>query len=342
MNQEIQGLLSCFLPIVIFLIVEMLYDPKYFFKKSVFIGLQYLFITVLALIVFLYVRYTIHTTTPTTPIKSTDGKPDIITYTDHALKNIQNMILFGILLFVFVLISCIMYSKFTNNKIKGIMIFFIYSLITLATIAFKFEQLKYKKEQNVEIDFWKYFTNGFNEDKKLKNVDFKIIIPGLVFGLVFGFIDNAGLISGLDALDTPFSKISKFCIGSQPISNDKMRLKHYNEKLEGVTSGLGNLFSDGLGVTLGAFFGNIANRLFENNISQPIWVDMVGVSLGCILGIIIPITLKNLVSGDIIKDGIFSFIFIKDLLVLSILLASFISICVLIPKKARDDLNESA
>ena len=348
MKDEDKGALACFLPIVMFLICEMFYDYKYFAKKPVFIGLQYLFMTFLGLFVYLYIRYT-------TLIKIKNEINDNKTsYKESIVKQTHDVILFGILLFVAVLLSCVLYSKFTNNKIKGIMIFFIYSLITLATMAFKFEQIKYYKESGFKklendsniINFMMYFTEG-TESYAIKNkiyskysdVDLSIIIPGLIFGLVFGFIDNAGLISGLEALDTPFSVISKLFVGSPPQSTDKMVLKRYNEKLEGTTSGLGNLFSDGLGVTLGAFFGNLATRLFPSKIQQPIWVDMVGVSLGCILGIVIPITLKNLVSGAIIKDGLLSFTFIKDLVVLSVLFSGLIAICILIPKKASNDVE---
>ena len=348
MKDEVKGALACFLPVVVFLICEMFYDYKYFFKKSLFIGLQYSFMTFVGLLVYLYIRYT-------TLIKIENGlneNTDATIYKESIVKQTHDVILFGILLFVAVLLSCVLYSKLTNNKIKGIMIFFIYSLITLATMAFKFEQIKYYKESGFKnldndsniINFMMYFTEGTESyaitDKiysKYSSVDLSIIIPGLVFGLVFGFIDNAGLISGLEALDTPFSVISKLLIGSPP--SDKNSLKLYNEKLEGTTSGLGNLFSDGLGVTLGAFFGNLAKTLFPSKISQPIWVDMVGVSLGCILGIVIPITLKNLVSGAIIKDGLLSFTFIKDLVVLSVLFAGLIALCILIPKKASEDIK---
>lgn len=343
MKDEVKGALACFLPVVVFLICEMFYDYKYFAKKPVFVAIQYSFMTVLGLFVYLYVRYT-------TLIKIKKGvKDNAISYKDSIVKQTHDVILFGILLFVAVLLSCVLYSKFTNNKIKGIMIFFIYSLITLATMAFKFEQIKYFKEYidktetgksiffTKVISFMDYFTKGLNDEQKYEKPGLSVIIPGLVFGLVFGFIDNAGLISGLEALDTPFSVISKLLIGSPP--SDKNSLKRYNEKLEGTTSGLGNLFSDGLGVTLGAFFGNLATRLFPSKIQQPIWVDMVGVSLGCILGIIIPITLKNVVSGAIIKDGLLSFTFIKDLIVLCILFAGLIALCILIPKKASEDIK---
>lgn len=356
MKDIIKGALCCFLPVILFLCCEMFYDYKYFVKKTVFIGIQYSFMTILALLVFLYVRYT-------TLIDIENGTLNNKLYKESIVKHTHDLILFGMLLFVAVLSSCVLYSKFTNNKIKGILIFFIYSLITLATMAFKFEQIKYYKESGFKklendsniINFMMYFTEGtenYIKDKsketnptysakdiksKYSSIDLSIIIPGLVFGLVFGFIDNAGLISGLEALDTPFGVISKLLIGSPP--SDKNSLKLYNEKLEGTTSGLGNLFSDGLGVTLGAFFGNLAKTLFPSKISQPIWVDMVGVSLGCILGIVIPITLKNLVSGEIIKDGILSFTFIKDMIIILLLIGIFISVCILIPKKASNEIK---
>ena len=349
MKDEIKGALSCFLPIVAFLICEMLYDYKYFTKKPFYIGSQYLFMIFLGLMVYLYIRYTtlidIHSN-----VKIDENK-NTAQYNKDIVKKTQDMLGMGIGLFVVVLFSCVYYSKKTNNKIKGIMIFFIYSLITLATMAFKFEQIKYFKESINEspngkssrftkvISFMDYFTKGLNDKKKYEEPDLSVIIPSLVFGLVFGFIDNAGLISGLEALDTPFAVISKLFVGSSPSNNDAISLKRYKEKLEGTTSGLGNLFSDGLGVTLGAFFGNLASRLFPPKIRPPIWIDMVGISLGCILGILIPITFKNVVSGEIIRHGIFSFTFIKDMIILLILMGAFISTCILIPKKASEDIE---
>ena len=67
---------------------------------------------------------------------------------------------------------------------------------------------------------------------------------------------------------------------------------HEKDRIDGITSGLGNLFSDGLGVTIGAFFSKFASSIFSSSAEQPIWVDMVGISIGCIFGIMIPLSLK--------------------------------------------------
>ena len=50
MKDEVKGALACFLPVVVFLICEMFYDYKYFAKKSLFIGLQYSFMTFLSIV----------------------------------------------------------------------------------------------------------------------------------------------------------------------------------------------------------------------------------------------------------------------------------------------------
>ena len=95
--------------------------------------------------------------------------------------------------------------------------------------------------------------------------EFKPIMVGMVSGMVFGFIDNAGLFFGMDKLD-------KFLPGSSNSS---------------VKAGFGNTFSDLIGAFLGTFAG-----LFIQNYSgikdTPIWADAVGIVIGCIIGILIP------------------------------------------------------
>ena len=83
------------------------------------------------------------------------------------------------------------------------------------------------------------------------------------FGLVFGFIDNAGLWIGLE-------KFEKYISGS------------ILEK-----AGWGNTFSDALGASLGTAVLIILKSIFTVE-EAPIWVDTIGIILGCILGIYIP------------------------------------------------------
>ena len=91
----------------------------------------------------------------------------------------------------------------------------------------------------------------------------KSIMTGMTSGLVFGFIDNAGLWFGMDALDPylPGGALTK--------------------------AGYGNTFSDFLGSFLGTFAGIIIKNV-TGITDTPLWSDTIGVVIGCLLGIFIP------------------------------------------------------
>jgi hypothetical protein len=99
-----------------------------------------------------------------------------------------------------------------------------------------------------------------NNNQKL---DFRTVLVGMSFGIVFGFIDNAGLWFGLQSFQKyiPGGLLTK--------------------------SGWGNTYSDGLGASLGTSVAVILRTLYPIG-DTPIWVDTVGIILGCILGIYIP------------------------------------------------------
>ena len=92
---------------------------------------------------------------------------------------------------------------------------------------------------------------------------FKPILVGLVSSTIFGMIDNGGLYFGMDALDPvlPGDELEK--------------------------AGWGNTFSDFLGAFLGTFVG-----IFVKNITgvedTPLFSEVIGIVIGCILGIKIP------------------------------------------------------
>jgi len=95
-----------------------------------------------------------------------------------------------------------------------------------------------------------------------------IMLVGMVSGIIFGIIDNVGLWFGMSALDPYFTKVMGIPKGS-------------NE-----AAGYGNLFSDGLGAFLGTFIGIIVSEYTQVDQDEaPIWVDAVGVVIGCYLGI---------------------------------------------------------
>ena len=91
----------------------------------------------------------------------------------------------------------------------------------------------------------------------------KEIMVAMASNVVFGFIDNAGLFFGMDALDPflPEGELSR--------------------------AALGNTFSDGLGSFLGTFAGKtISNMTLIDE--GPLWAEVIGIIIGCILGLYIP------------------------------------------------------
>ena len=343
--------LICFLPLVLFIIVELIYDSKFFFKHLVnkFIP-QYATILGISLITFLYILFTINNDDillSKDKDKDKDNKSSINQLTNDSKKKVEEVILFGVLTFLGVLVGTIIYSTLTKNKIKGISVFFIYSVISLCVMSFTYERVRIfnqdtsNDEQEQKISMLEFLGKGIGVNNNIEiyqTANLKTILPGLVFGLVFGFIDNAGLISGLEALDSPFGVIARKVTGFIPNKKGGGDLVA-KEMMEGTTAGLGNLFSDGLGVSLGAFFGKVASSIFPSEIQQPLWVDMVGISIGCILGIAIPISVKNLTNGNMWAKGFFSFRFIKDFLIISILFGAIIASTILLPKQAKNQLN---
>jgi len=344
----------CFIPILIFMVIELMNDAKYVSNNKGQLSIEYLCMGLLALLLFYYIRYTKKNDVILNPIKNDVNTEKI----KQEKKILKKNVLYGLLCFYMILFTCIIYATITNNKIKAIMMFFIYAVTCLCNLAYSYERLHvYKltggenKEKSEKINFKEFMTYGVNSieqpsDKIYKPFNKLTIIPALVFGVVFGFIDNAGLICGLDALDKPFGYISKLVTGTLPSKNKKgggifskpsaaVNAIHEKNRVDGITSGLGNLFSDGLGVTIGAFFSKFAASIFGSSSEQPIWVDMVGISFGCIFGIMIPLSFKNLTTGQMWAKGI-GFRFIKD----SIIILSVIIIIILTLLKLPEEAEK--
>ena len=90
---------------------------------------------------------------------------------------------------------------------------------------------------------------------------FKTISLGLVFGIVFGFMDNFGLWMGIDTL-------SKYITGGAL-----------------TKAAWGNTYSDLIGSTAGTFISSIAaDSLNYDDDDAPIWLNSVGIFIGCLLG----------------------------------------------------------
>ena len=138
------------------------------------------------------------------------------------------------------------------------------SIIFIGVSGYISYRLHMKK--NPKSNFYTWF-NG-------KNFSIKSVLIGMVSGIIFGFIDNAGLWYGMDALD-PF-------------------LKYYGLAEEGskALAGWGNTYSDMIGSSMGTFIGSIIITATKME-DSPIWADIAGIIIGCILGIHIPKALKG-------------------------------------------------
>ncbi len=94
-------------------------------------------------------------------------------------------------------------------------------------------------------------------------VTLKKVLVGMSFGMIFGFIDNFGLWYGMDYLDPyiPGGNLTK--------------------------AGYGNTFSDFIGSTMGTSISIILGTLYPTE-EAPIWVNSLGIIIGCLLGLYIP------------------------------------------------------
>lgn len=140
------------------------------------------------------------------------------------------------------------------------LLLFIVIIITLIIITFYISfylvNKKNEKEGKPKLSLKNFLNNN-------QTLSIKKVLIGMSFGIVFGFIDNAGLWFGLDSFQKyiPGGLLTK--------------------------SAWGNTFSDGLGASLGTSVAVILRTLYPIE-DSPIWVDTVGIILGCILGIYIP------------------------------------------------------
>lgn len=104
-----------------------------------------------------------------------------------------------------------------------------------------------------------------------KKMSAKGIMVGLSFGIVFGFLDNLGLLVGMDTLTKNFK-----------MDNTQK-------------SAFGNTYSDFIGATVGTFISIILKQIlnYDGN-DEPIWLDSFGIVIGCLLGYYVPMYIKRM------------------------------------------------
>ena len=152
------------------------------------------------------------------------------------------------------------------NKPYSFIIINLVGFFGLLYLSYTFHQRVLKKQNKKPTSLSEFLNRG-----KLPSM--KNIMIGLVFGIVFGFIDNFGLWMGIDV-------ISKYVPG------DILTKSSY-----------GNIYSTTLGATTGTFIAVMAKDYYgydEGN--EPIWLDAVGVFIGCILGMVVGKTLTSRIS----------------------------------------------
>lgn len=132
-------------------------------------------------------------------------------------------------------------------------IFFISFFIFLAYIVKNIIRKRNSKKPQT-------FTEFLNVGKKLT---LRNVMIGLIFGIVFGFLDNFGLWMGISVLE------------------------NYMPGGVKTKSALGNTYSDFIGATIGSAISILAAEIYSyDNDDTPLWVNTVGILIGCILGML--------------------------------------------------------
>jgi uncharacterized membrane protein YhdT len=133
--------------------------------------------------------------------------------------------------------------------------FILFNIIIISLSFFIAYQVKeYKlREQSKEPEG---FIHWFNQGK----ITLKGLFVSLIFGIVFGFLDNFFLWMGIDSM-------MEFIPGGT------------------LTKGAwGNTYSDFMGATLGAAIASIGGNLIDTDETPPIWINAIAMPIGCIIG----------------------------------------------------------
>ena len=166
-----------------------------------------------------------------------------------------------------------------GSPVLNLVVVSVLLILFFGYLSFKTFKEKVQKEENRTPTFYE-FMNGTSG-----KIPVKAILIGMVSGMVFGFIDNAGLFFGMDALDGPLKKAFPTGEGAPLASLHEL-----------MVAGWGNTYSDALGSFLSVFIGRIvADKTGVTN--TPLWAESIGLVIGCILGIYIPKFVKCNIMG---------------------------------------------
>lgn len=130
------------------------------------------------------------------------------------------------------------------------------TILIFGIIAYQLKLYHLRKEKKPKITVLEFLNNG-------KLPDWPDILAGLSFGVVFGFLDVFLIFYGIDYLNVlmPGGLLTK--------------------------AGLGNIYSDFMGATMGTFISYILKDFTDFlDEKEPIWIKTVGLLIGCILGLV--------------------------------------------------------
>ena len=146
-------------------------------------------------------------------------------------------------------------------------------LFVLTYFSFK-NHNNIKKKNGIEtVSFYEFFN------KTKKPLEMKTILIGIIFGFLFGFIDNVGLVFGLD------------------------NFEHLIKGGTIIKATVGNTYSDGIGAFIGSAVSVMAKDYYGYDIErEPIWVNFAGVVIGCLAGVLFAIIYGRYILGKPIEE----------------------------------------
>ena len=146
-------------------------------------------------------------------------------------------------------------SKSSFNKLYKFVLFNIILICISFYTAFRIKQYSLQQNNKEPIGFLDWINQG--------KITLKGITVSLLFGIVFGFLDNLFLWIGIDSM-------MNFIPGGT------------------LTKGAwGNTYSDFIGATVGASIASIGESMLNVDDTPPIWINAVAMPLGCVLGMMV-------------------------------------------------------
>lgn len=146
-------------------------------------------------------------------------------------------------------------------------------LIILTYFSFKNHNNVKKKNGEQSVSFYEFFN------RTKKPLEYKTVLIGLIFGFLFGFIDNVGLVFGLD------------------------NFEHLIRGGTIIKATIGNTYSDGIGAFIGSAVSVIAKDYYGYDIErEPVWVNFAGVVIGCLAGVMFAILYGKFYLGKQLEE----------------------------------------